>query len=153
MKSSGWIASVGAMFVLAACGPDAVSVTTQRYDNARTGQNLAETILNTANVNQTKFGKLFIRAVDDQIYAQPLYVPNISIPGVGLRNVLYVATVNNSVYAFDADDPAANRPLWEVNLSTVVPGGRPVKATEVEKGAVPAPIATFPITSASSARR
>jgi hypothetical protein len=83
-----------------------VSVLTQRNDNARTGQNLNEKVLNTANVNAAGFGKLFSRAVDGYIYAQPLYVPNLSIGGK-VRNVVYAVTQHNSVYAFDADDPAA----------------------------------------------
>lgn len=87
------------------------SVTTQRYDNARTGQNLSETALNTTNVAPATFGKLFTRAVDDEVYAQPLYMPNVPVPTVGARNVLYVTTVNNSVYAFDADNPSAAAPL------------------------------------------
>jgi hypothetical protein len=120
--------------LLLACAPAArgqVSVTTQRYDGARTGQNLAETTLTTSNVSQATFGKLFTRAVDDEVYAQPLYVPNVSVSGVGVRNVLYVATVNNSVYAFDADDPTAVAPLWRVNLTGSVAGARPVNNRDV----------------------
>jgi hypothetical protein len=112
--------------------PTGVSVTTQRYDNGRTGQNLSETILNTSNVNPARFGKLFTRAVDDGIYAQPLYVPNVTVPHVGTRNVLYVATVNNSVYAFDADEPGAATPLWTVNLTGV--DARPVNAGDMSPG-------------------
>ena len=93
------------------------AVTTQRYDNARTGQNLSEKFLNTTNVQPETFGKLFTRAVDDEVYAQPLYVANVTVPKVGLLNVLYVATVNNSVYAFDADNPSAAAPLWHINLT------------------------------------
>jgi len=97
-----------------------VSVLTQHNDNARTGQNLSETALNTGNVNQSEFGKLFWRTVDGFIYAQPLYVPGLTIQGI-TRNVVYVATQHNSVYAFDADDPTASTPLWQVNLGTSVP--------------------------------
>ena len=107
------------------------SITTQRYDNARTGQNLSETILNESNVNPATFGKLFTRAVDDQVYAQPLYIPNVTVPNVGNRNILYVATVNNSVYAFDADDPGAAEPLWRVSLTVAESGARPVNASDV----------------------
>ena len=108
-----------------------VSVTTQRYDNGRTGQNLSETALNTANVNSAEFGKLFTRAVDDEVYAQPLYVPNVTFPNVGSRKVLYVATVNNSVYAFDADDPGAAAPLWHLNLTRAESDTRPLNARDV----------------------
>ncbi len=94
-----------------------VNVTMQRYDNARTGQNLSETTLNTSNVGQATFGKLFTRAVDDEVYAQPLYVSGVNVPGVGVRNVLYVATLNNTLYAFDADNPGAAAPLWRMNFN------------------------------------
>ena len=77
-------------------------VVTQHNDAARTGANLTETILTTTNVNVSEFGKLFERTVDDEIYGQPLYVDGVNIPGLGIRNVVYVATNNDSVYAFDA---------------------------------------------------
>lgn len=95
-------------------------VVTQHNDNGRTGQNLQETILNTSNVNVNNFGKLFTRTVDGQIYAQPLYLANQPINGA-MHNVVYVATMHNSVYAFDADDPTASTALWQVNLGTSVP--------------------------------
>jgi len=97
------------------------SVLTQHNDIARTGANLNETILNCSNVKASQFGKLFSRSVDGQIYAQPLYVPGVSIADNGIHNVVYVATMNNSVYAFDADDPNASKPLWKVNLGPPVP--------------------------------
>ncbi len=79
-----------------------VSVTTFHNDNARTGQNSQETILTPANVNSQQFGKLFSVTVDGQVYAQPLYVPGVSING-GTHNVVYVATENDSLYAIDGD--------------------------------------------------
>ena len=96
------------------------SVVTQHNDNRRTGANLNEIVLNTSNVNVSQFGKLFSRVVDGQIYAQPLYVPGVII-GLGIHNVVYVATMKNNVYALDADDPAASTPLWQVNLGPAVP--------------------------------
>ncbi len=126
-----WVVYIAGFTGLVSPAPPAFSVTTQRYDNERTGQNLSERVLNTSNVNQTTFGKLFARAVDDEIHAQPLYVPDVAIPGAGVHNVLYVATANNTVYAFDADDPAAMAPLWRVNLHDQVPGARPVKIGDV----------------------
>ena len=87
-----------------------------------------ETVLNQSNVNKNNFGKLFTRILDDQIYAQPLVVSNLTINGKQ-RNVVFVATVNNSVYAFDADDPTATTPLWLVNLTKS--GYRPPKNTDI----------------------
>lgn len=100
------------------------SVLTQDYDNARSGANLAETILNPANVSSATFGKLFAYAVDEETFAQPLYVPNLLING-GVHNVVYVATMNNTIYAFDADNPAtATAPLWSVHLGNATPSAR-----------------------------
>jgi hypothetical protein len=100
---------------------DTLSVLTQHNDNGRTGQNLHEVLLNTSNVNQKQFGKLFTRQVDGHIYAQPLYVPNVTIPDKGTHNVVYVATMRNIVYAFDADDPQAAEHLWKAVLEPSVP--------------------------------
>jgi hypothetical protein len=79
-------------------------VLTQHNDAARTGAQLHETSLKPSNVNATTFGRLYERHVDGQIIAQPLYVGNLDIPGKGPRNVVFIATRNNVVYAFDADD-------------------------------------------------
>lgn len=89
-----------------------VSVLTYHNDNARTGQNLSEETLTPSNV-ATNFGKLFTIPVDDWIVAQPLYVPNVSFGGGVTHNVLYVATLNNSVYALDADTPSTI--YWQQN--------------------------------------
>lgn len=93
-----------------------VNVLMNHNDLKRTGWNQNETILTKANVSGGNFGKIFSRTVDDQIYAQPLVVSNIKIAG-NLRNIVLVATVNNSLYAFDADDPNASAPYWQVNLT------------------------------------
>ena len=106
---------------------DAVTVTTQHNDTGRTGANLNETILTTSNVNAEQFGRLFACAVDGHIYAQPLYVPQITVPPKGLHNVVYIATEHNSVYAFDADDCVQSTPLWHVILGTPRPAGFPTK--------------------------
>src|SRR5882724_8565411 len=89
------------------------NVLTWHNDNARSGQNLAETALTPANVNSATFGRLFTLAVDGKVDAQPLYVSALSIPTKGLHNVVYVATEHDSVYAFDADTGA---PLWQVSV-------------------------------------
>src|SRR5258708_1976708 len=104
-----------------------VSVTTYHYDNARTGQNIQETILTPANVNISQFGKLFSQAVDGQVYAQPLYVPNLSIPNKGTHNVVFVATEADSVYAFDADNNSGGNasPLWKASLIDTAHGAAP----------------------------
>ncbi len=93
-----------------------VAVLTQHNDLARTGANLAEKVLNTSNVNTNQFGLIFTCAVDDQIYAQPLIMTNVNLGANGTHNLVIVATVNDSVYAFDADDPAANAPYWHVSF-------------------------------------
>ena len=102
-----------------------VSVITERNDIGRTAANLQETQLNTGNVNAGSFGKLFERAVDGHIYAQPLYLPGVNIPGPIPRDVVYVATMHNIVYAFDAHDPVAGAPYWRRSLepSCTLPDG------------------------------
>src|SRR3954447_23342076 len=79
-----------------------VAVTTYKYDNQRSGANVHETILTPANVNAQQFGRLFTYNLLSKIYAQPLYVPNVSIQGV-LHNVVIVATEDNDIWAFDAE--------------------------------------------------
>ncbi len=90
-----------------------VSVLTQHNDNSRTGWNANETALTTSNVNVRQFGYLFTLPVDDQVYAQPLTVGHVSIGG-GVHNVVYVATVNNTLYAFDGDDGSL---YWQKNFT------------------------------------
>ena len=95
--------------------PCSGQMTTAQVDNARTGAYLKETTLTPRNVNPQSFGKLFTLKVDGDIYAQPLFVPGVEIPGKGKHDVIYVATEHDSVYAFDAyGNPAA--PLWQVSF-------------------------------------
>ena len=101
-----------------------VDVLTSRNDNERTGANLDETLLNTANVNRRDFGRLFHYDLSfngqpgGHVYAQPLYVSNVRIPGKELVNLVLVATTNNLVYAFDADGarPGSDGIIWKRSL-------------------------------------
>jgi hypothetical protein len=97
-----------------------VNVLTYHNDNARTGANTNEALLTAANVNSNTFGKLFRYNVDGYVHAQPLYLSGLNIPGQGTRNVLFIATQHNSIYALDAD--STNGPgggvLWQTNLGT-----------------------------------
>ncbi|MCB1500783.1 MAG: hypothetical protein KDK07_13505 [Bauldia sp.] len=106
-----------------------VDVLTQRNDIARSGLNLDETVLDTATVAGGGFGKLFERTVDDELYAQLLVVSGLEMPGKGRRNVVFAATVANSIYAYDADDPKADKPLWHVNFTP--PRARPTRASDM----------------------
>ncbi len=102
--------------------PTAVGlILTQHNDNARTGQNLNETTLTPTNVTSATFGKLFSYPVDGAIYGQPLYVQNLTIAAQGVRNVVYVATEHDSVYAFDADQKSPGT-LWTVNFTNSASG-------------------------------
>jgi hypothetical protein len=107
-----------------------VNVLTYHNDNARTGQNLAETVLTPATVNSTSFGKLFSYPVDGYVYAQPLHVSNVQIPGQGTHNVVYIATQHNSVYAFDADNSAIGQ-LWHVSFIDPANGVTTVPTVDV----------------------
>jgi hypothetical protein len=86
---------------------------TSREDNTRSGANSNETLLNPANVNKNSFGLLFSFPVDYVVLAQPLYMPNVSIPGQGTHNVVYVVTQADSVYAIDAD---TGTQLWYASM-------------------------------------
>ena len=102
-------------------------ILTHHYDTARTGQNTSETILTPTNVNSTTFGKLpFKLSVQGYVYAQPLYVPNVTIPGQGPHNVVYVATEHDFLYAFDADNGTQ---LWYDDF--LINGARTVLPSDV----------------------
>lgn len=93
--------------------PQGVSVLTQHNDNTRAGLNDNETLLTTGNVNLARFGKLFTLPVDDQVYAQPLVAGKVNVGGAP-HNVVYVATVNNTLYAFDGDN---GKLYWQKNFT------------------------------------
>src|SRR5579871_6685926 len=112
-------------FLLASALP--AQMTTSQVDNARTGASLNETTLTPGNVNAQQFGKLFTLKVDGDVYAQPLFLPGVEIPGKGRHDVLFVATEHDSVYAFDAYG-APSAPLWKVSLLN--PGETPVPESD-----------------------
>jgi hypothetical protein len=126
-----------------------VNVTTYHYDQARTGQNTNELALTPALVHSNSFGKLFAYAVDGDVYAQPLYVSDLSVNGAGTRNVLFVATQHNSVYALDADSSSglSGGLLWHVSLGPSAPvpgdfgnGSGPYSDIQTEVGITSTPV-------------
>jgi len=100
---------------LCAASSSLAQVTTSQYDNFRTGATLHEKTLTPQNVNVRQFGKLGAFKVDGAVYAQPLLVPGVEVPGKGRHDVLYVATEHDSVYAFDAYRPG-DPPLWQISF-------------------------------------
>src|SRR3989449_10826628 len=103
---------------------------TQRNHIARTGQNLQEFALTPATVNPAQFGQLFSCAVDGYVYAQPLYVSNVALPGQGTHNAVFVATEHGSVYAFDADDATCVQ-LWMTSFNHPHNGTHTVQSADV----------------------
>jgi hypothetical protein len=111
--------------------PWSASVLTQHNDNTRAGINNHEKILTTANVNTTQFGKLFTLSVDDEVYSQPLVFSNLAI-GTGKHNVVFIATVNNTIYAFDGN---IGNLYWGKNFT--VSGMRPPNTGDMTSGCNP----------------
>ena len=126
----------------ACCG----QVLTAQYDNFRTGANLHEKVLKPSNVGGPNFGKLFSRTVDGDVFAQPLYVPSLQMPGTGKRNVIFVATEHDSVYAFDLNG-SRDTPLWKTSFIDPQHGIRTLSEQDVrcpfispEVGITPTPV-------------
>jgi hypothetical protein len=108
-------------FIGAGFGLGTVNVLERGYNKFRTGANIGETILAPANVQSSanQFHKQFVMRVDGKIEGSPLYASGVSIAG-GTHNVLYVATMHNTVFAFDADNGAQLSTRW---LGNPVTGG------------------------------
>jgi hypothetical protein len=104
--------------------PTSVMVPTWRYDVTHAGQNTSETALTPANVNVTSFGKLFSLPVDGALYAQPLYMPGLTMSDGLVHNVLFVATEHDSIYAFDADSNGGTNanPIWQISMLSTAHG-------------------------------
>jgi hypothetical protein len=112
---------------------DLAGVTTYHNNSARNGVNTQEYALNPSTVTSSTFGKLFSCTVDGAIYAQPLWVPNLTISSAK-HNVVFVATQADSLYAFDADNNSTPcSPLWHANLIDGAHGGLPME-TSVPSG-------------------
>jgi hypothetical protein len=124
-----WLSAVLLLGLALAAVSVTAQILTSQVDNARTGANTRETVLTPANVNARQFGKLFTMKVDGGVYAQPLYVPNVPISGRGTHNVVFIATENDSVYAFDADRPEST-PLWQTGFPKTG-GNAPVDSGDV----------------------
>ena len=103
------------------------AVLTYHNDVGRTGQNTAEERLTPDSVSPSRFGKLFLHEVDGDVYAQPLFVPDLTIPGKGVHDVVFVATEADSLYAMDAKDNSGSNSeaLWRVSLIDSRHGGAP----------------------------
>lgn len=115
---------------------DHPGVFTYRYNLARDGTNTQEYGLTPSNVNTTTFGKLFSCSTDGNVYTQPLWAPNLSINRT-TRNVVFVATQHDSLYAFDADASPCVQ-IWQANLLDAAHGGTagetPVPTVDVGSG-------------------
>src|SRR5579884_3190177 len=112
------------------CFTSPAQITTSQYDNARTGAYLHETVLTPANVNPKQFGKVGEFHVDGDVYAQPLYIPGLAIPGKGTHDVLFIATEADSVYAFDAK-AKTSAPLWHTAFTNPAAGITSVPSASV----------------------
>ena len=119
---------IAALSLLCASMSQAAQPVLQRgYDRGLSGALLTETALDTTSVSPATFGLVFKIPVDDNVFAQPLYVPNVTVARQGVHNVLYVATMGDTLYAFDADNGTQ---LWSVNFASRI-------------GATPVPMSTF----------
>src|SRR5262249_58174782 len=104
-----------------------VDITRYHNDLYLSGDNLNETFLTPSNVNPKTFGLLFSQQVDGYVYAEPLFMSGLTINGT-VHNVVFIATENDTVYAFDADSNAGadSQPLWVRTFTSSSDGITPV---------------------------
>jgi len=102
---------------------------TWRNDNVRSGVNSQELALAPGTVSSSTFGKLFSCPIDGYAYSQPLYMPNLAIPGNGIHNVIFVATEMDSVFAFDAGAKPCVQ-LWKTSL--IPSGSQPIETPNLQ---------------------
>jgi hypothetical protein len=115
MNGSGSVTSRQATLTVNAVPPATgatTDITTYKYDVSRSGLNAAESTLTLTNVNSASFGLLHDLPVDGKVDAQPLYLSQLTVSGAK-RNVVFIATEHNSVYAYDSDTGAK---LWQTSL-------------------------------------
>ena len=112
------------------------SVTTYHNDNARTGQYPNEILLTPGSLKNERFEKRYFLTLDGAIYAQPLYLSRVKIAGHGFHNILLAATSHDSLYAFDADDPASE-PLWQISFLDAANGVTTVSQEDVNCSVIP----------------
>ena len=135
-NTAGNITSNQATLTVTATSGSGIDVVTHHYDNSRSGVNANETLLTPANVNAATFGKLGEFTVDGQIDGQALYLQQLLIPGQGMKNVLYVATENDSVYALDADSISGTSAtvLWQTRVLLLSAGESPAPLSSMPCG-------------------
>lgn len=124
--------------VLLSTGPGSIDVTTYHYDLARSGLNTNEIYLAPTNVSSSTFGKIASFPVDGYIYAQPLILRNVTVPSLGIHDIVLVATEHDSLYAFDADfsDGPNSQALWQVSFIDPADGITTVPASDVGLGSL-----------------
>jgi hypothetical protein len=131
-NSAGSMTSSNVTLTVTQQATSTTSVLTYHNDNLRTGQNVNETILTPANVTSATFGKLFALPVDGQVFAQPLYVPGVTV-GTQVHNLLFVATEHDSVYAWDADT-SSSTPIWQTSFINPSAGVSSIPCGEAATG-------------------